>query len=81
MIEVGARLPPLEAVRNELQKLRSNTWLKLSGNAGVIDMVDALLVSQDARLAALEAQMRQLQGMDGAIEDFRQQMLRLTGAL
>jgi hypothetical protein len=76
MIESGARLPPLEAVRNELQKLRGNTWLKLSGNAGVVDMVDALLVSQDARITALETQVKQLQGMGGAVDEYAQTLRR-----
>lgn len=69
-IETGARLPPLAAIRNELAKLRSSAMVRMSGHAPTVDMVDAWLVSIDARVASLETQVKQLQGMGGAVDEF-----------
>lgn len=52
-IEV-TRLPPLEALLNELDALRSNAWVRVSGKAAALDMLRAYLVSTDQRVSNLE---------------------------
>jgi hypothetical protein len=49
-----ARLPPFEALRNEIAKLRASPLVALSGRAAALDLLDAYLVSTESRLAALE---------------------------
>ena len=56
-----ARLPPLEAIRNELQVLRRSPMVALSGRAALVDMVDAYIVAHEARLEAIEARIAALE--------------------
>jgi hypothetical protein len=56
-----ARLPPFEALRNELSTLRASPLVAMSGRRAVLDLVDAYLVATDARLTALESICRKLE--------------------
>jgi hypothetical protein len=52
-----SRLPPLEALRNEISKLRTSPMVKFSGRGDVLEILDAYVVEQDARIARLEVRL------------------------
>jgi hypothetical protein len=53
-IEKVDRVPPHVAIRQEIAKHRRSMMVAASGLAPVLEMLDAYIVSTEARLAALE---------------------------
>lgn len=72
-----ASTSPTDALRTAIRESRSRAAL-VPGLPSLLDKLDAHLVDSDRRLHALETQVKQLQGMDGAIDEFRKQLAALA---
>lgn len=56
-----ARLPPFEALRNEIAALRASPLVAMSGRRAALDLIDAYLVATESRVAALERAIAELE--------------------